>query len=126
MPEASQILRYYSGWGYFMSPDDQRAQKGAILLEYQEVQEQINALHVKAQRLGERISEFGRLLQKSPAEQILREDQPHHSLAHSPTHPDLMAAMRGWQESFEIADNLRQAIVRSRELHQQKERLGLK
>lgn len=127
MPETSQILRYHSGWGYFMSPDDQRAQKGQILLEYQEVQEQIAALQVKAQRLGEKITEFGRLLQSSPAERILREDQPHHSIAyHGPTQPDLLAAMRGWQESFEIAGNLREAIKRLKELGQQKERLGLK
>jgi hypothetical protein len=110
-----------------MSPEDQRAQKGAILLESQEVEAQISALLVRARRLGSKISEFGELLQTQPAREIMKEDQAHRNIAvNGPTSKETLAAMRGWQESFDIADQLRQAMNRAQELGRQKAQLGLK
>lgn len=109
-----------------MCPQHQRTGRRAILLESREVERQIKALRIKAERLGELIVEFGTTLKRRPAAEIIREDQAHYDLATLPTPPEILAAMRGWQESFEIADQLRQAISRARELAQQRARLGLK
>jgi len=108
-----------------MSPDDQRAQKGAVLLEFQEVTDQIKALEIKAERLGEKIAQFGNLLKHHAAHSIMKEDQAHHGLAIGPTSPELLAAMRGWQDSFEITESLRLAMHRLTELKRQKAQLGL-
>jgi len=126
LPEASSFLTYYSGGRDFMSPEDQRAQKAAILLAHQETEDQIKALVVQAQRLGEHIETFGRHLRMVPAQNIMREGQEDHNIAQGPTPPEVVKAMSGWEKSFEIADRLRQAMSRLEHLDQQKVQLGLR
>ena len=46
-----------------MSPEEKREQKAKVLLEYQETQEEIATLEVKAKRIGLEISKFGQWMQ---------------------------------------------------------------
>jgi hypothetical protein len=99
-----------------MSPEDQKVQKGEVLIEYQEVEDQIKALEVKAKRIGEAISTFGNWMQQSPVTHIYLHNQAHHGFSVEFL-PDLIyRTMREWEQSFEVADKLRQANRRLLEL----------
>ncbi len=108
-----------------MSPEEQREQKGKILLEYQEAQDEIAALEVKAKRIGVEISKFGYWMQHSPATHIYRREQEQYGLKIEFTPLETMQAIKDWELHFELADKLRQARSRLADLEEQKKRLRL-
>jgi hypothetical protein len=92
-----------------MSPEEKREQKARTLLEYQETQEEIAALEVKAKRMGAEISKFGEWMQRSPATHIYRREQEQYGLRVEFTPPEILETIKNWERSFELADELRQA-----------------
>lgn len=112
--------------GHFMSPDEQREQKARVLLEYQEVENEINALEVSAKTMGEDIVSFGNLMQMGAAERIFRQGQAHHGVASDYLPEKLLRTVREWEKCFDVADKLRQAYSRLDQLRQQKAKLGLR
>jgi hypothetical protein len=109
-----------------MSPDEKRTQKADVLLEYQEVEDDLNALLVRSARQGELISQFGQMLLNSPAEHIMKADQPQHGSRAVPIPNQMFIALAEWEKAFEIADGIRFKRLRLQELKRQKEALGLR
>ncbi len=109
-----------------MSSDELKAQKGEVLVEYQEVEDQIKALMVKAARIGGVIKDFGERLEKNPMTKIYRGDQETHNILVETVPEAFVAIVRGWEIAFDIADALRQAQKRLNELSEQKRMLGIR
>jgi hypothetical protein len=110
-----------------MSPDEQKELKGRVLVEYQEVEDLINLLEAQAKSIGDDISAFGHMLQNGPAQNVFRHNQSHHDVAvASYVSEKIQKSMRDWEKCFDLADELRQAYNRRRELTDQKQRLGLR
>jgi hypothetical protein len=108
-----------------MSPEEKREQKAKVLLEYSETQEEIAALEVRAKRMGADIAKFGELMRRSPAIHIYRREQEQHGLPVESIPSAILETMKGWEQSFEVADKLRQARRRLSDLEEQKKQLHL-
>jgi hypothetical protein len=108
-----------------MSPDDQRTQKAAVLLECQEVEDQLSALEVRAARLGKVFWDFGSLLQRE-AYMVMKHDQSHWNTNAVPLSTEIITTLREWEKPFELGENIRKAKHRLQQLREQKARLGLR
>jgi len=108
-----------------MSPEEKREQKARTLLEYQETQEEIAALEIKARRMGAEISKFGEWMQRSPATHIYQREQEQYGLRVDFTPPEILETIKNWERSFELADKLRQARRRLLDLEDEKKQLHL-
>jgi hypothetical protein len=108
-----------------MSPEEKREQKAKVLLEYQETQEEIATLEVKAKRIGLEISKFGQWMQRSPATHIYRKEQEQYGLPIETIPWETLEAMKDSEKHFELADKLRQACRRLADLEEQKKQLHL-
>lgn len=127
MLERSNISGYNTHGGYFMSPEDQKELKGQVLVEYQEVEDQINALEAQAEGLGNDFVAFGNMMQRQCAQQVFRANQAHHNVPVGGYVSDkIQRTLREWEKCFDIADRLRQAYARLQQLKDQKMRLGLR
>jgi|HubBroStandDraft_4_1064222.scaffolds.fasta_scaffold462001_2 hypothetical protein len=109
----------------FMSADEKDQQRKDVFWEDHEVNEEIGRLLVKAKTLGERISKFGNWLQKTPALNIYHHEQEQHGCRTEALPPEIHQAMKDWEESFAIADKLRQLQRRLVELKDRKSTLGM-
>ena len=108
-----------------MSPEEKREQKARVLLEYQETQEEIAALEIKAKRIGIEISRFGQWMQHTPAINIYRREQEQYGLPIETMPGEMLEAMKGWENHFELSDKLRQARRRLADLEEEKKQLHL-
>lgn len=109
-----------------MSPEENIELKKTILFEYHQVQHELASLEVQAKTIGEHISQFAKLMQKSPEKYIYRADQEQHGFPGVERVPDAIhQAMKQWEKSFEVADRLRELRWRLEELSNRKTMLGL-
>jgi hypothetical protein len=90
-----------------MAADEQDQQRKELLWEEHQANEEIARLIAEAKTLGELISKFGSWLQKSPAVNIYHRDQEQHGCHTECLPAEIHQAMKGWEQSFNIADRLR-------------------
>ena len=76
-----------------MTTDEMKRQRANVLLEYQESEQKLEHLRVKAQSMGELLTALGRWVSGSPEISIYRADQAHFGLNVQLTAPKYIAAL---------------------------------
>lgn len=108
-----------------MTEDEKRRQQADLLLEFQDTEHEIAHLQEKAKRIGELIAQFGEWMKHSPTTHVFRGDQAHHGYSVIPSDQRIVAALNA-DEAFTLADELRSASARLRDLEERKRKLGLR
>lgn len=108
-----------------MTEDEMKRQKADTLLAYQDTEQHLEHLKIKARTMGDRLIKFGTWMRNEPASMILRGDQAHHGHKYQVTPPEYLTIFEE-NQYFSLADEIRENEEQLRQLAQQKERLGLK
>jgi|SRR5208282_3984522 len=108
-----------------MSPDDMKRQKADLLLEYQETEEKLAHLRLRATTLGDTLMTIAKWIGQSPEMSLYRPDQAHHGFNVQVTPQKYLEALEPTQY-FKLADELRETEEHLDKLERHKLQLGLK
>jgi hypothetical protein len=109
-----------------MSDDDKKQQTKDVLYEYHEASENLTALKENARRIGKDIQQFGKWLETEPAEKIYVNTQQQYGLMTANRLDDKYALAVDFQKALILADEIRAATAKVKDLQESKTRLGLK
>lgn len=110
---------------YSVTTEDVKRQKADVLLAFQEAEEHLVLLRNKARAASDTLETFASWLQRAPENRIFRADQAHHGHGVELTSAKYAAALEP-NQYFELADDIRKAIMEVRRLGELKTRLGLR
>jgi hypothetical protein len=107
-----------------MTLDEMKRQKADLLLDFQETEQKLEHLKLKAHSLGDRLIKFGVWMQTSPETQVFRHRDAHCGFHPVPTANEYVQALSP-DQYFDVAQEIRETSERLEQLRQRKERLGL-
>ncbi len=109
---------------YKLSADESRQQKAMLLLEHKEAVDALAELKERAIRIGRDIQQFGKWLADEPARRVYQRNQEQYGLP-----VDLLeqryAQALNLEEALALADAIRAAMAKIKDLEDRKRNLGL-
>jgi hypothetical protein len=108
-----------------MTDEQIKRQKADLLLEFQETQQKLESLRLRATHLGETLETFAKWIKLSPETRIFDASQAHHGFNAEITPQKYIDALEVRQH-FALAEEIRETSEKLRQMEAQKQRLGLK
>ena len=108
-----------------MTDDEKKRQKGEVLVDNQDTEAHLGQLRVKAQRMGDLLTTFGKWLSGSPEINIYRAGQANFDFNVEATATEYILALNP-NQYFELANEIRETTAKLRRLEAMKQNLGLK
>jgi hypothetical protein len=105
-----------------MPEDEKKAEKGAILLEWQEVEDELRQRRSQAEELGQKLIAIGSLLSNAPERIIFEREETPLQFDSRETYSD---AGLSRARIVEIRDSIRAMLVRRNDLERRKSAFGL-